>query len=522
LPFRILAYGDSLTAGFCDDGDRFEPYGTALADALQLQQRQPLQQQREREQRPVEVWVCGLSGAMAQEMVEHIDSGSVVDVMGRTGQGLRRILQEQGPFHLALIMAGTNDLADLDGAQDIASSIQKLHSTCHEVALHTVALAIPPSKATCVSKRFGKFHKTVNASLETWANATNGLATFVQTESLVPWTHGSNLWEEDGLHLSPLGSSVLGCKLAPLVCTVLLSQAQLPVMAGENNEEETEQQRGRCGYAGNSRETAGGEEQEKADEEEFSEETLLHERGPMPQRFCPRPNGSHTVLPSTQRILAFGDSLTAGHYARGWRFAPYGAALAESLLPDVQAEVWVCGLSGMTAREMAAKRNARQLEDVCRRHGKGLKRILRDNGPFDLALIMAGTNDLASNDASQAGAVAADIQALHAACHAVGVRTVVLGIPPRDAVERDMRYCRYWKNVNKQLENWAQATKGLATYIDTAILIPFARSNGLWESDGLHLSNAGSRQLGEKLVPAVRLLLQSPRLEHRGPFCRTT
>merc|ERR1712032_1029022 len=169
---------------------------------------------------------------------------------------------------------------------------------------------------------------------------------------------------------------------------------------------------------------------------------------------------------------------------------------------------------GLTAREMAAKQNARQLKDVCHRHGKGLKRILRDNGPFDLALIMAGTNDLARNDPSQVEAVTADIQALHAACHAFGVRTVALGIPPRDAVERDALYRRYWQNVNLRLENWAQKTGGLATFIDTAVLVPFGPSNGLWEKDGLHLSKAGSRRLGEKLVFAVRLMLQSPPPDH--------
>merc|ERR1712129_53065 len=184
--------------------------------------------------------------------------------------------------------------------------------------------------------------------------------------------------------------SVLGCKLAPLVCALVLSRAtacekgnigqkpeQLPGRPldlhmeetldsredGENKEEEPEQKRGRCANGRNSRETAEVQEKEKADgEEELSEETFLQERGPMPQRFCPRPNGRHVVLPSTRRILAFGDSLTAGYYASGWRFAPYGAALAEALLPDIQAEVWVCGLSGLTAREMAAKQNARQLQ----------------------------------------------------------------------------------------------------------------------------------------------------------------
>jgi len=544
-PLRILAYGDSLTAGFYDNGLRFEPYGRTLADTIQQQQ-----QGMRLQQQPVQVWVCGLSGATAQEMVEQVDSDEFVDVIGRTGQGIRRILQEQGPFHLAVIMAGTNDLANFDGAEDVSSSIQKLHGICHAVALRTIALAVPPSRVSCTHNRFGKYRKTVNSCLETWAAATNGLATFVETESLVPWTHGSDMWEDDGLHLSPVGSSVLGCKLAPLVCARLPPQAQLPLsllpvqgpqpkQLGESldsqtkekrfshedglNKKDEEQKRVCCGNRGSSKGAAEAEEREASEEEDLSEDTYLQERGPMPQRFCPRPNGSHTVLSPTKRILAFGDSLTAGYYLNGFRFAPYGAALAEALLPEIQSEVWVCGLSGLTAREMAVKKNARQLQDVCHRHGKGLKRILSDNGPFDIVLIMAGTNDLARNDASQAEAVIADIKALHAACHAVGVRTIALGIPPRDAVVRDTSYCRYWESVNKRLENWAHGTEGIATFIDTAVLIPFA-SNGFWEHDGLHLSKAGSRHLGKKLAPALRSLLQSPPPEHiskRRSFCST-
>ena len=74
---------------------------------------------------------------------------------------------------------------------------------------------------------------------------------------------------------------------------------------------------------------------------------------------------------------------------------------------------------------------------ACRR-GQGLGSILEERGPFDLVLIMAGTNDLAMGVAP--GMVVHSIQALHAECQMRGVRTVALGVPQSFFTLEDPRF----------------------------------------------------------------------------------
>ena len=76
----------------------------------------------------------------------------------------------------------------------------------------------------------------------------------------------------------------------------------------------------------------------------------------------------------------------------GQRFSPYGEALSREL-GDV--DVWVCGLSGLTAVQLSEDVDARLIVDVASRRGQGLGSILEERVPFDLVLIMVGTNDLA-------------------------------------------------------------------------------------------------------------------------------
>lgn len=60
---------------------------------------------------------------------------------------------------------------------------------------------------------------------------------------------------------------------------------------------------------------------------------------------------------------------------------------------------------------------------------------------FDLAFLMAGTNDLASGEALE---IAEAVRGLHAACHARRLRTVCLTVPPSQATTkwRDLEECR--------------------------------------------------------------------------------
>merc|ERR1712137_485229 len=125
-------YGDSLTAGFCDFGCHFEPYGKTLADHLPF----------------CAVTVCGLSGWTAKEMIAEKNSSNCCDVAGNVGNGLSLILAEKSLPELALILVGTNDLGfamcqtDLT-AERILNRVKYLHSLCHRRGVATVAFTPP-------------------------------------------------------------------------------------------------------------------------------------------------------------------------------------------------------------------------------------------------------------------------------------------------------------------------------------------------------------------------------------------
>ena len=127
---------------------------------------------------------------------------------------------------------------------------------------------------------------------------------------------------------------------------------------------------------------------------------------------------------SEKEVLTYDDSLTAGFYMAGQRFSPYCEALSREL-GDV--DVSVCGLNGLTAVQLSEDVDARLIVDVACRRGQKLGLVLEERRPFDLMLIMAGTNDLAMGVAP--GVALHRIQALHAVCQMGGVRTVALRVP---------------------------------------------------------------------------------------------
>ena len=67
------------------------------------------------------------------------------------------------------------------------------------------------------------------------------------------------------------------------------------------------------------------------------------------------------------RILAFGDSLTAGYHSSGMGFEPYGAHMEAELnqaTPGCACSVDVCGMSGWTTAEMVEAVDERVCTDV--------------------------------------------------------------------------------------------------------------------------------------------------------------
>lgn len=201
---RVLCYGDSLTAGFCSGGAIFEPYGRSLAEALGAAGV------------PNEVLVCGHSGGLASDFVAKKDS-TLVDVVGSTGKGLGRILSEDGPFDLVIIMAGTNDLGRNAPPKDVLRSIRALHKECHKRGVPTVAVPPPPAPLRSASQEAMRLQSA--SLIEDWAHrAVSGRVFYQDPAEFVPATPGSGwIWEPDRLHFTPAGSRCLGESLAKVL-----------------------------------------------------------------------------------------------------------------------------------------------------------------------------------------------------------------------------------------------------------------------------------------------------------------
>eukprot|EP00929_Paragymnodinium_shiwhaense_P007940 TRINITY_DN111864_c0_g1_i2.p1 TRINITY_DN111864_c0_g1~~TRINITY_DN111864_c0_g1_i2.p1 ORF type:complete len:294 (+),score=33.38 TRINITY_DN111864_c0_g1_i2:88-882(+) len=204
--WRIVAYGDSLTAGYADDGCHFYPYGAAMAKALG------------EAGASAEVHVCGLSGMTAKEMVDGLGSPALEDVMDFSGEGLQHMLKSSGPHDVAIIMAGTNDLARSRSARTLVRRIQKLHAACHAAGVPTVLLSVPPNQwsADEDEDEYRSVWADVNKQLLDWAaEPANKLVVLsVDTDKVVPYSRDSEVWDCDGLHLTPEGSAQLGIGVA--------------------------------------------------------------------------------------------------------------------------------------------------------------------------------------------------------------------------------------------------------------------------------------------------------------------
>lgn len=215
-PRRILCYGDSLTAGFCDFGMSFEPYGRTLADFLGMAGV------------ACEVSVCGLSGRTAEEMISEKDSAVFTDCAGvdHVGKGLARILDDDTTFNVAVILVGTNDLgfagctAGLT-ANHILARVQQLHAMCHRRGISTIAL-VPPCETHGPMR---VMQRQLAALLATWVRTEPQVLALYDVEELVPRARSNGFWDPDDIHMSAAGQRILGQHLSQLLPPVVEQRA---------------------------------------------------------------------------------------------------------------------------------------------------------------------------------------------------------------------------------------------------------------------------------------------------------
>lgn len=202
-----------------------------------------------------------------------------------------------------------------------------------------------------------------------------------------------------------------------------------------------------------------------------------------------------------RHILCYGDNLTFGFCSNGRDCKPYAAPLSEAFVKaGIHCKVSVGGLSGNTARQMVEQIDHPSVTDAQGSFiGKGLGWILREEGPFDLCIIMAGTNDLTLLSRSED--IVRDVRSLHTTAHKHRVPTVAIAPPsPQQGAQTE---------IAKLLADWVQTAQHVLTYADAEAFVPRSVPSN-WEQDNVHLSPAGSASLGqhmmEHLLPVISYL----------------
>lgn len=204
---RIVCYGDSLTAGFCNRGRSFQPYGRTLSAIL------------EKLALPSSVSVCGLCGKTARQMVEGLRWQTLNDYLDNKGPGLERMLSDCRP-DLAIILAGTNDLLRGASPESVLSDVRKLHASCHAAGVPTIAL-IPPVKKLGSARTM---QQRAASLLVEWSKTIPLVVATFDVEKLVP-RKPAGLWDSDEVHMAASGQDALGERLGErLACLPMLAQ----------------------------------------------------------------------------------------------------------------------------------------------------------------------------------------------------------------------------------------------------------------------------------------------------------
>ena len=195
---------------------------------------------------------------------------------------------------------------------------------------------------------------------------------------------------------------------------------------------------------------------------------------------------------SMRRVLAFGDSLTAG--TSGNELFPYAPSL-EQALQRTNTSVRHRGMPGWTTQMMLD-----HLDD----DRTGLRQAIQRGQP-DIVILMAGTNDLGHGASVET--ITDNLVQLHTICFDNGVaRTIAIAIPPSGYQSRVPNAADTVRLINSNLLERASETDSRITYVP----FPFAFEQGgeNWYADTLHFSETGYRVLGQSLAPVVDKILQ--------------
>ncbi|MEV8023649.1 SGNH/GDSL hydrolase family protein [Microbacterium sp. NPDC080220] len=201
----------------------------------------------------------------------------------------------------------------------------------------------------------------------------------------------------------------------------------------------------------------------------------------------------------TRRVWAMGDSITDQGVA--WSSAPYGSEVNAARL---QGGLWQNNNAWTTWATLASE-GKWTLAGVAATAGYTPAQILATHvpnviaraTPGDTVVVLAGTNG--------ASTAMNDIPRIHEALRAAGLHTVAVTTPPRNSAPSTPQ------TLNAALQAWA-ASYGVPIADAHAALVD-ATTGGYvtgWDNgDGVHLSEAGAKVLGETIAATLSTLFDT-------------
>ncbi|EDO38266.1 predicted protein [Nematostella vectensis] len=204
------------------------------------------------------------------------------------------------------------------------------------------------------------------------------------------------------------------------------------------------------------------------------------------------------------RILAFGDSLTQGETYNSTTYLPYTTRLRELMEKNGFGcfDLDNAGITGEFVRDELINR---------------LPGILEKQGPYDLVVILGGTNDLSTHKTGDEEALYKGIVQLHELSLKHGAKTLLLTMPESDFFYKDLAATgtSYVKEegekgrvtVNEMLREFARKCEGV--YLcDIEKAIPQRSLNeeklDLYWDDGLHFTPEGYNKMAEVIFDTIK------------------
>lgn len=199
------------------------------------------------------------------------------------------------------------------------------------------------------------------------------------------------------------------------------------------------------------------------------------------------------------RVFCLLDWLATGHRA-GRHWSELDAQILAKSLAEARGgadcEVTACALHPWSSERPSGRFGVQIAKHGNNMQVSRLEQILDAGVQPDLAVIMVGGRDLEQGE--QAQAIFEKICQIHSACHARGIRTVVLMPPALPLALSGLREVQR-KCLLLKLVRWAAITPGVAAIANTTEWVPPVAYSPLWNADGRSLSLQGSKRVGQQL-----------------------